>query len=978
MRMKKWLENIQLYKDKIDKWESTKWAKGLRISSSVIWNLCLLLIIGILTLGVFGLSVGAGYFASLVKEEPLRAKEEMRSAVFNYEETSEVYFAGDVYLGKLRTDLERTETNLSEVSPYVIDAVLATEDEYFEVHNGIVPKAIFRGLLQDVANSDTQTGGSTLTQQLIKNQILTNEVSYERKAKEILLAMRLEHFMNKEEILEAYLNIIPYGRNSNGRNIAGIETAANGIFNVKAKDLTLPQAAYIAGIPQAPFAYTPFRQGGEIKEGKALQLGIERMKIVLFRMNETGYITDEEYQNAVSYDIIKDFREPETLPEDKYPWLTAEIENRVKEILREQFAAADSIDPARLDNEDKLYQKYEILAQRAISTDGYRIHTTINKDMYETMLKVRDEFEFYGHTFQKEVKDEDSGEIVVKDFPVQVGGMMIENGTGKILSFLGGRDHTIEAQNSATQGIRPIGSTIKPLLVYAPAIEYGVIGAGSPVVDLKLENLSSTTWAKSPSNYTTEQELGIISARDALTTSQNLSTIRLYDLIMDRKPTEFLTKMGFEHIDEAEYANHALSIGGMTNGATLEENTNAFGTFANNGQFIDAYMIEKIEDVDGNVIYQHEVEAVPVFSAATSYIITDMLRDVMSEGTAKLAKSRLKFQSDFGAKTGTTQNHNDSWLVGYNPNVSLGVWLGYGDDTQTLYYMNNRYNHPSVRVNMFWSNMMNAMYDVNPELVDASNNFTAPEGVVTRSFCGISGLAVSDACSQAGLVKSDLFNAAVLLPTAKDDSLISSSYVEINGNRYRALASTPGEFVVSGGYGVNEDFINRMLGKFRGNASKLFPTKSAFGGNVVSEEVFNADGSPPAAVTAAMSNGTITWSNSTSGDVVGYRVYEISNGQRVLLSSTKEAAGNSLSLNRAGQFIAVAVDITGLESGASNIVSIEAVVPTEPIVPPSVPEENEETPVEPPVVIEPVTPPVVEEPVTPPVVEEPPATEGEE
>lgn len=972
--MKKWQENIQRYKEKIEMWESTKWAKGLRVSSSVIWNLSLLLIVGILTLGVFGLSVGAGYFASLVKEEPLRGKDEMRSAVFNYEETSEVYFAGDVYLGKLRTDLERTETNLSEVSPYVIDAVLATEDEYFEVHKGIVPKAIFRGLLQDVSNSDTQTGGSTLTQQLIKNQILTNEVSYERKAKEILLAMRLEHFMNKEEILEAYLNIIPYGRNSNGRNIAGIETAANGIFNVKAKDLTLPQAAYIAGIPQAPFAYTPFRQGGEIKEGEALQLGIERMKIVLFRMNETGYITDEEYKNAVSYDITKDFREPETLPEDKYPWLTAEVENRVKEILRDQFAEADSIDPARLDNEKKLYQKYDILAQRSISTDGYRIHTTINKDMYEAMLKVRDEFEFYGHTFQKEVKDVDSGEIVVKDFPVQVGGMMIENGTGKILSFLGGRDHKIEAQNSATQGIRPIGSTIKPLLVYAPAIEYGVIGAGSPVVDLKLEKLSSTTWSKSPSNYTTEQELGIISARDALTTSQNLSTIRLYDLIMDRKPTQFLTKMGFEHIDEAEYANHALSIGGMTNGATLEENTNAFGTFANNGQFIDAYMIEKIEDVDGNVIYQHEVEPVPVFSAATSYIITDMLRDVMSEGTAKLAKSRLKFQSDFGAKTGTTQNHNDSWLVGYNPNISLGVWLGYGDDTQTLYYMNNRYNHPSVRINMLWSNMMNAMYDVNSELVDAPNNFTAPAGVVTRSFCGISGLAVSEACSQAGLVKSDLFNSAVLLPTAKDDSLISSSYVEINGNRYRALDSTPGEFVVSGGYGVNQDFINRMLGKFGGNASKLFPAKSAFGGNVVSEEVFNADGSAPAAVSAAMSNGTITWSNSTSGDVVGYRVYEVINGQRTLLSSTKEAAGNSLSINRAGQFIAVAVDITGLESAASNIVSIEAVVPTEPIEPPSAPEENGD-PTTPPVVVEPVTPPEVVEPVTPP--EEEPPADGE-
>lgn len=978
--MKKWIEKIQIIKDKLDVWESTKYAKGLRISSSVIWNLCLLLIVGLLTMGVFGVSVGAGYFASLVKEEPLRAKEEMRTAVFNYEETSEVYFDENVYLGKLRTDLERTETNLSEVSPHVIDAVLATEDEYFEVHNGIVPKAIFRGLLQDVSNSDTQTGGSTLTQQLIKNQILTNEVSYERKAKEILLAMRLEHFMNKEEILEAYLNIIPYGRNSNGRNIAGIETAAVGIFNVKAKDLSLPQAAYIAGIPQAPFAYTPFRQGGDLKEGEALQLGIDRMRTVLFRMNETGYITDEEYNNAVSYDITKDFRQPEIVPEDKYPWLTFEIENRVKAILRDKFAAADSIDPERLDQEDKLFEKYDILAQRSISTDGYRIHTTINKDMYEAMLKVRDEFEFYGHTFQKEVKDEDSGEMVLKDFPVQVGGMLIENGTGKILSFLGGRDHNLSDVNFATQGIRPIGSTIKPLLVYAPAIEYGVIGAGSPVVDVKLENLSSTTWAKSPSNYTTEQELGIISARDALTTSQNLSTIRLYDLIMDRKPTDFLTKMGFESIDEAEYANHALSIGGMTKGATVEENTNAFGTFANNGQFIDAYMIEKIEDVDGNVIYQHEVEAVPVFSAATSYIITDMLRDVMSEGTAKLANSRLKFQSDFGAKTGTTQNHNDSWLVGYNPNVSLGVWLGYGDDTQTLYYMNNRYNHPSVRINMFWSNMMNAMYDVNPELVDASTNFTAPEGVVSRSFCGISGLAVSDACSQAGLVKSDLFNAAVLLPNAKDDSLISSSYVEINGNRYRALASTPGEFVVSGGYGVNEDFINRMLGKFGGNASKLFPTKSAFGGNVVSEEVFNADGSPPAGVTATMTNGTITWSNSSSADVVGYRVYEVVNGQRALLSSKKEAAGNSLAINRAGQFIAVAVDITGLESGASNIVSIEAAEPPEPVVPvepPTVPDESEEEPVIPPVIVEPVTPPVNEEPVTPPV-EEAPASPGED
>ena len=321
--MKKWLEKIQLYKEKFKAWQTTKWAEKLRISSSVLWNLSLIFIVLGLTSGIFAASVGAGYFAALVKDEPLRKQEEMRSAIFNYEETSEVYFSGDVYIGKLRTDLERTETKLDSVSPYVLNAVFATEDEYFKVHDGIVPKAIFRGLLQDISNSDSQTGGSTLTQQLIKNQILTNEVSYERKAKEILLAMRLEHFMNKEEILEAYLNIIPYGRNANGRNIAGIETAAEGIFNITANELTLPQAAYIAGIPQAPFAYTPFKQGGGIKEIEGLQPGIDRMKTVLFRMKETGYITDAEYNTSINYDITQDFRETEQMPEEKYPWLNS-------------------------------------------------------------------------------------------------------------------------------------------------------------------------------------------------------------------------------------------------------------------------------------------------------------------------------------------------------------------------------------------------------------------------------------------------------------------------------------------------------------------------------------------------------------------------------------------------------------------------------------------------------------------------------
>lgn len=267
--MKKWLDQLN---EKIETLASSKQMRYVRMTGDVFWNLSLLAVILITTVVILVGGIGFGYFASLVKDEPLRSKEEMRDQIFNYEETSEIYFANDIYIGKIRTDLDRRETSLANISPNVINAVLATEDEYFREHPGIVPKAVFRGLLQDVTNSSTQTGGSTLTQQLIKNQILTNEVSYERKAKEILLAYRLENFMSKEEILEAYLNIIPYGRNSSGRNIAGIETAAQGIFGISASKLNLPQSAYIAGIPQAPFKYTPFTNKGTKKALKGCSM----------------------------------------------------------------------------------------------------------------------------------------------------------------------------------------------------------------------------------------------------------------------------------------------------------------------------------------------------------------------------------------------------------------------------------------------------------------------------------------------------------------------------------------------------------------------------------------------------------------------------------------------------------------------------------------------------------------------------------
>lgn len=924
--MKEWLSHlknkIKHINEKIDTLASSTKMRRLRITGSVIWNLALIFLIFLTTAIVFVGGIGLGYFASLVKDDPLLSKEEMREQIYSYEETSEMYFANEVYIGKIRTDIERRETSIKKVSPTLINAVLATEDEYFREHDGIVPKAVLRGVLQDFTNSSTQTGGSTLTQQLIKNQILTNEVSYERKAREILLALRLEKFMSKEEILEAYLNIIPYGRNASGVNIAGVETAAQGIFGVSAADLSLPQAAYIAGIPQAPFAHTPFTNTGEIKDANGLKPGIDRMKTVLNRMLTAGYINQTEYEQAVNYDITKDFRKPEPEAIDKYPYLTYELEERAKTIIAEQLAEKDGIDPERLEEEENLKEKYMILADRDLRSGGYKIYSTIDKEMYDAMQEAAKNFKSYGYTYTSKKVNAETGKEEVVEEPVQLGGMMIENSTGRILSFIGGRDFELEQTNHATQAHRQNGSTMKPLLVYAPAVEYGVIGAGSPVVDVKF---SYRGW--SPSNYSASQEMGIIPAREALAKSQNLAAIRLYDSIRDRQPTSYLEKMGFSTLREGEGDNLSLAIGAMHTGPTVEENTNAFATFANGGQFIASYMIDRIEDLDGNVIYEHKVEPVPVFSPETSYIVTDMLRDTLEYGTATKARRNLKFSADFAAKTGTTQDYKDVWLVGYNPNVTLGVWMGY-DKPKTLSSFNGTYGQPSERVNLLWAKLMNSQYDANPELVDTNKQFARPKNVISASFCGISGDAPSKECSQAGLVRSDLFNRNVFVPSRRDDSLISASSVMINGKAYRALDSTPSEFVIKGGAGINPDFADRMLGRLGGDPSKLWPKSES--SKVVSSARFNADGKAPNGVKASLKESTMTWSKSSSNDVIGYRVYEITDGKRSLVATLKDGQSLRFTVAKDRAYMVVAVDITGKESAQSNPIAAEKTEPKEP------------------------------------------------
>ncbi len=882
----------------------------------------------------FGGAVGLGYFASLVKDEQPRPYEQMQKDIYNYEETSYMYFDNNVYLGKFRSDLEREEVKIKEISPLITKALISTEDEYFYTHKGVVPKAVFRAVFQEATNSAVSTGGSTLTQQLVKNQILTNETSFTRKATEILLAYRLERFFSKDEILEAYLNVSPFGRNSSGRNIAGIQTAAKGIFGVDANKVNLPQAAFLAGLPQSPSRYAPFTQNGKLK--KDLSAGMNRMKYVLKRMNLKGVITDKEYTAALNYNLKKDFLPPRPSSVDQYPWITFEIERRAKEILVEMLIKKDGYDMKDLQDSKDLLQEYNNRAEKQLRQNGYKIYTTINKKIYDKMQEEVKKFPYYGQDVTATVKDPDTKKMVSVKKPLEAAAILIENQTGKIISFVGGRNYTRENLNHATQAYRSNGSTMKPLLVYAPGMELGKIQPGTVLADVDLA-IRAGGQVYRPKNFDRSYH-GLVSARVSLQKSYNVSTVRAYMDIMDKHPISFLRKMGITSIDDNESENVSLSLGGATHGVTIEENINAYTTFGNGGKFIDAYLIDKIVANDGTTIYQHKTTAIPVFSPQTNYLAVDVMRGVLTQGTGGTAKRKLDFSADWAGKSGTSQDQKDAWFVATNPSVTFGVWFGYDTPAKIRDYKGYTY---SQRTQMFWAKLINASYTIDPKLIGPKKRFEMPGNIVHRSYCMVSGLRPSDACSAAGLVTSDIYNSKYT-PKKVDTFLTSggsSSYVLAHGEKYAPLEQTPREFVHtsgSGGIGISNDLLEFLNIKNLDDMSqlKIGKDKQFVNGSFSSVKELKENGKKPGSLILRQSNNTIQWSASTDSDVIGYRVYRASDEKSSfsLVTSIQTNASFSYTI-KTGTYYVVAVDIAGRESSPSNNVKkIEEipVVPTKP------------------------------------------------
>jgi len=696
----------------------------------------------LVVVGALAGGAAIGYFASLVDDAPMPTQAEMATQVNDYNQTSTLHYADNSEISNIRADLIRSPVTLDEISPLIINAVIATEDENFLEHEGIVPKAIIRAGVQELSNAPTVSGGSTLTQQLIKQQILSPEVTHERKAIEILYATHLENHFEKDQILEAYLNVSPFGRNNQGQNIAGIEEAAQGIFGVPATDVTLPQAAFLAGLPQSPISYSPYTQYGQVEEN--LEAGLNRQEEVLYSMFREGYITKEDYNNALNYDVTADFlqqsNEETTDPTQSYVYDLVESEGQ--QIIMDAMLEEDGITAEQLAENPDLETEYRQRADAEIRNGGYDIYSTIDPVIHNTVEQRVAEMQGSLGTTRTVTYTNDNGETQTIEYPVQIGGAMIDNDTGRVLSFIGGRDYDYSEFNIAFDSRRGTGSAIKPLITYGPALAEDFITPASIIPDTELIVPDGTNDTHNISNIgRTTNEWGNV--RRWLAISQNIPNTRLYMAMLenDINPQSYIRTMGIgpEAISDNEFYQASTSLGGYSAGPTPTEIAGAYATIGNNGVFNEPYVIDRIVNANGDVVYQHEEDPVRVWPETANYLLYDILRDVTtSSGTAQSIPDQLNFNADLASKTGTTNQTRDVWYAGVTPSLSFTTWMGYDNQNISLQWENGV--SPAQRNLSNWANIMNAVYNVKPEVIGTGETVQEPDGITSETVLEATGM----------------------------------------------------------------------------------------------------------------------------------------------------------------------------------------------------------------------------------------------
>lgn len=588
-----------------------------------------LLVDGLLVALVGGLVVAGGLFIwiSSLDIPDLSAFEQRRVV-----QSTKIYDrTGEVLLYDLHQDIRRTVVPFDQISDNIKNATVAIEDDQFYHHHGIDIMAIFRAAITNVTQGDLfgGQGGSTITQQVVKNTLLENEKRLTRKIKEAILAIRLEQAFTKDEILGYYLNESPYGG-----TIYGVEEAAQSFFGVSAKDVSLRQASYLAALPQAPTRLSPHGNNRDLLDARA--------NLVLDRMLINGFITQEEHDTAMTETVTF---EPQTVTSIRAPHFVMYV--------REQ-----------------LVERY---GEQALAERGFRVITTLDWELQKEAERIVAE----------------KAAINQEKFNANNAGLVAEDPqTGDILVMVGSRnyfDDEIDGNFNVTLAPRQPGSSIKPI-VYASAFEKGY-RPETVVYDVATQfstacppgDLSTEAPCYAPQNYNHKFK-GPISLRNALAQSLNIPAVKVLYLTGIKDAIALATNMGLSTLNDPDRLGLTLVLGGGE--VKLLEHTGAYATFANEGIKVDQRSILRIEDVSGNVLEETPVTSRRVMKRDTALLISDVLSDNVARTPLWGSNSPVYFANrDVAAKSGSTNNLRDAWIMGYTPNLAVGAWVGNNDNS---------------------------------------------------------------------------------------------------------------------------------------------------------------------------------------------------------------------------------------------------------------------------------------------------------
>ncbi len=548
--------------------------------------------------------------------------------------TTRIYDKNGVKVANLFEKEHRYYATFTEIPPRVIEALLAIEDTSFFEHPGVNFDAIFRAIIKDIKAGKLVEGASTITQQLVKNELLTREKKLSRKIKELIYSLKLERYLSKEEILERYLNEIYFGH-----GYYGIKTAVDGYFHKRLDELTLKEMAILVGLPKAPSTYNPT---------KNYEISLGRANRVVTRMYKLGWIDTQTYKESLEerptvYD--------DTLTQNKAPFVVDEVLRRAK---------ASGFDD--------------------LKSGGYEIYTSIDlklqdagrKALSYAYEKALERIEKYKEREARKLEKDPTS--IPQDVNVsQLNGALVsvDSKTGDILALVGSVDYAKSSYNRATQGKRQPGSAFKPF-IYQVALDLGYSGA-TKLVDVartyKYEkDGEELKWR--PKNYEKDYK-GLISLREALIHSRNLATINLVNDIGLNTLLRELKKFGIKNLP------HDLSIALGTISLSPLELAHYYTSFANHGMQVKPHLIMKIEK-NATKLYEKVEETRYITSAQQAFIMTTILRDVVKRGTGRRARVE---GLEVAGKTGTTNKSVDAWFAGYSPTVETIVWFGNDDNT---------------------------------------------------------------------------------------------------------------------------------------------------------------------------------------------------------------------------------------------------------------------------------------------------------